>query len=75
MSDINQTIHELVQTLNQEIVKCERAERENEALREALREATEWNWLDENDPPPDNVVRQCEDALDADMQRSIEGRK
>ena len=32
---------------------------EIERLRAALKEAVEWNWLDENVPPPPEVVAQC----------------
>lgn len=32
-------------------------------LEKALREAMEWNWLDEDSPPPQNVVDQCNSAL------------
>lgn len=34
-----------------------------EELEGALREAMEWNWLDEDSPPPDWVVETCEGAL------------
>jgi hypothetical protein len=32
-------------------------------LEKALREAMEWNWLDEDSPPPQEVVDQCNSAL------------
>lgn len=33
-------------------------------LEKALREAMEWNWLDDEDsPPPQEVVDQCNSAL------------
>jgi hypothetical protein len=32
-------------------------------LEQALREAMEWNWLDEDSPPPQEVVDQCKSAL------------
>jgi len=32
-------------------------------LENALREAMGWNWLDEDNPPPQSVVDQCNKAL------------
>lgn len=32
-------------------------------LEMALREAMGWNWLDEDSPPPQEVVDQCNNAL------------
>lgn len=34
-------------------------------LYEALQEALEWNWLDEDCPPPPPVVKQMNDAVAA----------
>lgn len=45
---------------------------ENE-LFEALREAVGWNWLDEYDPPPPEVLKKVADALEEfDRQQQTE---
>lgn len=36
---------------------------EVEELKAALREAMAWNWLDEESPPPREVVERCYRAL------------
>lgn len=36
---------------------------EIEELKAALREAMEWNWLDEESPPPREVIERCYKAL------------
>lgn len=36
---------------------------EVEELKAALREAMEWNWLDEQELPPREVIERCYKAL------------
>ena len=42
-------LHELLERADETIMQ----------LKRALDEATEWNWLDEIQPVPDDVVREC----------------
>ena len=56
MSEMSSTLKEVA------ISRIRELEADNKRLREALKEAVEWNWLDK-DLPSDAVIDMIEDAL------------
>jgi hypothetical protein len=70
VSDVNARIAQLEHELDIRKAAVEAQFRLMERVKEleaALREAMEWNWLDEDSPPPREVIGQCNSAL---MERS-----
>lgn len=64
-SDFNQPEIEI---LNEMGVIYEQLQATNKELLSALEEAMEWNWL-EDEPPPEHVRKQCEEAITNAKQR------